>query len=78
MSRDGRHEVEDGISRRDPLHGSLRERRISSALEERTGLEELGGGDLTRGGFSFALSGLLGFGRSALGGGLRGGFYLGR
>ena len=41
-------------------------------------MEKFDGGDVARGGFSLALSGLLGLRRSALRGVLRGGFYLGR
>ena len=72
------HKGENGVPRRDPGQRSLHEGWISSTLCERTGVEKFDGGDLARGGFSLALSGLLGLRCSALGGGLRGGFYLGR
>ena len=75
---DGGHQVENGVRRRDPFERPLRERGISSTLGERTGLDKFDDGDLARGGLLFALAGLLGFRCSALGGVLRGGFYLGR
>ena len=78
VCNDGGHQVKDGVRRRDPFERPLRERGISSTLGERTGLNKFNNGDLARGGLFFALAGLLGLGRSALGGVLRGGFYLGR
>ena len=78
MGSDRWHQVEDRICRGDPYQGPLGERRIASALLERTGLEESVRGDLSRGGLSFALVGLLGSGGGTLGKALRGQLYLGR
>ena len=67
MGDDGWHKIKKRIGGRDLFQGPLCEGRIARALRERTELEELIRGDLARGGLSLALTGLLGFGRSALG-----------